>query len=71
MPTSFNFSVVAACSSASASKRERSASRRFRSEISRAIFEAPTTVPSSSRIGDTVSEMATREPFLRRRIVSK
>ena len=42
----------------------------LRSVMSRAIFEAPTIVPSPSRIGETVSEMSTRLPSLRRRTVS-
>ena len=40
-------------------------------EMSRAIFEAPTTFPVASRIGDTVSEIATWPPSRRNRIVSK
>ena len=40
----------------------RGASACFRSEISRAIFEAPTTLPSASRIGETVSEMGIEAP---------
>ena len=42
-----------------------------RSLMSRAIFEAPITVPVSSRIGETVSEIGTSEPSLRWRWVSK
>ena len=39
--------------------------------MSRAIFETPTTRPVASRTGDTVSEMSTSVPSLRRRTVSK
>ena len=39
--------------------------------MSRAIFEAPTTSPRSLRIGETVSEIDSRVPSLRCRIVSK
>ena len=57
--------------STTAASRRLAASARFRSLMSRAIFDAPMTVPSSSRIGDTVSEIGTSDPSLRRRIVSK
>ena len=39
--------------------------------MSRAIFEAPTTVPASSRIGETLSEIGSRLPSFRCRMVSK
>ena len=71
MPNWLRRSVVAALDSASRSSRARSASSSLRSEMSRAIFEAPMTRPSSSRIGDTVSEIGMSDPFLRRRMVSK
>ena len=41
-----------------------------RSVMSRAIFEAPTISPRSFRIGETVSEIDSRVPSLRCRIVS-
>ena len=63
-PTSASFSVFAVCSWAAASRRERSL-------ISRATLEAPTMVPLSSRIGDTVSEIDSRRPPLSCRVVSK
>jgi hypothetical protein len=44
---------------------------RRRSVMSRAIFEAPTMVPDSSRTGEMVSEMSISEPSLRLRTVSK
>jgi hypothetical protein len=44
---------------------------RIRSEMSRAIFDAPTTIPCSFLIGDMVSEMSTSEPSFLRRFVSK
>jgi hypothetical protein len=56
--------------STSRARRCRRASASLRSVISRAIFEAPTTLPSVVLIGDTVSEMSTRLPSLRRRTVS-
>jgi len=43
----------------------------MRSVMSRAIFDAPTTRPVSSCIGDTVSEIGISVPSLRCRIVSK
>ena len=52
------------------SRRCRSSSARCRSLMSRAIFEAPTTVPCSSRIGETLKETATRPPSFRSRTVS-
>ena len=42
----------------------------FRSEMSRAILDAPTTLPRRSLIGETVSEISTKLPFLRCRTVS-
>ena len=62
-PTSPSFSVFAACSRAAASRRDRSV-------MSRAIFEAPTISPRSFRSGETVSEILSRVPSLRCRIVS-
>ena len=38
--------------------------------MSRAIFDAPMTLPSASTIGDTVIEMSSSVPSLRRRTVS-
>jgi hypothetical protein len=38
--------------------------------MSRAVFDAPTTVPSAFLMGDTVSEISTKLPSLRRRTVS-
>ena len=46
-------------------------SARLRSEISRAIFDAPTTTPSALRIGETLSEMGTSRPSRACRTVSK
>ncbi len=52
----------------SASRRRRSA--RLRSPMSRAIFEASTTVPSSFLTGDTVSDTSIPLPFFATRVVS-
>ncbi len=41
-----------------------------RSVMSRAIDETPTTLPASSRMGDTEREMEIRRPSLRTRTVS-
>ena len=49
----------------------RRASARFRSVMSRATFDAPTTRPSASRTGETVREMSSRRPSLATRTVSK
>ena len=38
--------------------------------MSRAIFDAPTISPRSSRIGETVSEIDSRVPSFRCRMVS-
>ena len=42
----------------------------LRSDMSRAIFEAPTITPSAFLIGDTVRDTCTCEPSLRWRMVS-
>ena len=57
-------SASALAASAAASSRSRSSSARLRSVMSLAIFEAPTIVPSASRIGETVSETSMRRPSL-------
>ncbi len=62
-PTSDSFSVISACSRACCRSRTCSV-------MSRAIFEAPTISPASPRIGETVSEIDSRLPSLRCRIVS-
>ena len=62
-PTSDSFCVMAACSCALASNRDRSV-------MSRAILEAPMMSPASFRIGETVNEIERRVPSFRRRIVS-
>src|SRR5262245_41399254 len=51
------------------SRRSRS-SRSLRSVISLAILDAPTTLPSTSLIGEMVIETSTRCPSLRRQMVS-
>ena len=56
---------------ASSNIAARSRSRRLRALTSRTILEAPITRPCESLTGDTVSEMSTSEPSLRRRTVSK
>ena len=61
--------VNVTCSRAFSSRSVSSA--RFRSEISLAIFEAPTMLPSSSLMGETVSEMGKSRPSFARRTVSK
>ena len=58
-------SRCAPCTAAMAS------SARRRSVMSRAIFDAPMIAPASLRIGDTVIEIGTSVPSLRRRQVSK
>ena len=49
----------------------RSASTRFRSLISRAILETPTSRPCPSRIGETTIDTSTVDPSLRSLIVSR
>ena len=68
------FSASRSCSRCISSRsisRRRTSRRRLRSVTSRQIFEAPTIVPRAFRIGDTVSEISTELPSLRRRTVSK
>ena len=49
----------------------RAASAFFRSVMSRATLDAPTTWPAESLIGDTVMETLSCRPSLARRMVSK
>jgi hypothetical protein len=56
--------------SASRERRAICSSFRFRSEMSRAIFEAPIILPSPLLTGETVSEIGTWLPSLRLRLVS-
>ena len=48
-----------------------SSSARFRSVMSRAIFDAPTMLPFGSRIRETVREMSRRRPSFATLMVSK
>ena len=59
-----------AAASASSLRRMRSASARLRSEMSRAIFDTPTIVPSAARIGETVRNTSMRTPSFRTRTLS-
>jgi hypothetical protein len=62
-PTSFMVRSASDCSLSCLS-------RRLRSVMSRAIFDAPRIFPSGPRMGETVSEMSMSVPSLRRRTVS-
>ena len=57
--------------STSVTNFSRSASARFRSVMSRTIFDAPTTLPASSLIGEMVSETGCAGRPARTRSVSK
>ena len=57
--------------STSVTNFSRSASARLRSVMSRTIFDAPTTLPASSLIGEIVSDTGMRRPSDRTRSVSK
>ena len=65
-----NCGIVLARVTSSASLRRMASSARFRSVMSRAIFDAPTTFPAVSRIGETVSDTSMSCPSLRFRTVS-
>ena len=70
-PSRVLLTIASSEESTMAASRARSSSVFRRSAMSRAIFEAPMIVPCASLIGDTVSEMGIRWPFLVRRTVSK
>ncbi len=62
--------IASAEQATSAASCERSASAARWAVTSRAMVDAPTMLPSTSRIADTVSETGTREPSRRSRSVT-
>ena len=67
LPTRVTFSA----SPISASRSASACSAFMRSVMSRAIFDAPTTLPCAFLSGETEREILTNAPSLRTRVVSK
>ena len=63
--------VVSACASSSAFLNDTASSASLRSVMSRATFDAPTTRPAASLMGEIVKEISRSVPSLRMRQVSK
>ena len=71
IPSRVLLTIASSEESTMAASRARVSSKRRRSLMSRAIFEAPTTRPVESLTGETVSDTSTRRPSFVTRTVSK
>ena len=71
VPSRVLLTIASSLEAMMAAKWRASRSNCFVSVTSRAIFDAPMTVPSGALIGETVNEMSTRRPSFATRTVSK